>query len=107
MYASQLDANNREQVKASGHVELFRVDQHLATELIFYDPENREITMPVAVSYKDQQVWVRGEKAHYSFENESGRFSTIDYGLTGSSIRPAPSPPLGAERSGVRWGKAE
>ena len=85
MYASQLDANNREQGKASGHVELFRADQHLATELIFYDPENREITMPVAVSYKDQQVWVRGEKAQYSFENESGRFSTIDYGLTGSS----------------------
>ena len=85
MYARHLDANNREQAQASGHVELFRADQHLATELIFYDPENREITMPVAVSYQDQQVWVRGEKAHYNFDHESGRFSTIDYGLTGSS----------------------
>ena len=85
MYAKQLSANYGEQAQASGHVELFRADQHLATELIFYDPENREITMPVAVSYEDQQVWVRGEKAHYSFDNESGRFSTIDYGLTGSS----------------------
>jgi len=85
MYARHLDANNREQAQASGHVELFRADQHLATELIFYNPENREITMPVAVSYQDQQVWVRGEEAYYSFDNESGRFSTIDYGLTGSS----------------------
>ncbi len=85
MYATQLDASNLDLARASGHVELFRADQHLTTEQILYDPANKEITMPVAVSYEDQQVWVRGEKAHYNFEDESGKFLQIDYGLTGSS----------------------
>jgi len=85
LYARQLDASNNEKAEARGHVELYRADQYLATEQIIYHPQSREITLPVAVAYKDQQVWVNGEKAHYSFDNESGKFSQIDYGLTGSS----------------------
>lgn len=85
VFAEQMDAGDREQTEARGHVELYRADQYLATEQIFYDTQSKKVTLPVAVSYTDQQVWVRGENAHYSFEDESGKFTLIDYGLTGSS----------------------
>ncbi len=85
LYARQLDAGNNEKGEARGHVELYRADQYLATERIIYDPNSKEITLPVAVAYSDQQVWVRGQRAHYNFADESGIFSLIDYGLTGSS----------------------
>lgn len=85
VYASQLDANNREKSEASGQVELFRADQYMATDRLFYHPKSKEITLPGPVAYKDQQVWVNGQEARYNFENESGQFSLIDYGLTGSS----------------------
>jgi len=85
IYAEQLDAGNSSQGEATGHVELYRADQYLATERILYDPNTEIVTVPGAVSYEDQQVWVKGTGAHYNFIDESGRFSLIDYGLTGSS----------------------
>ena len=42
------------------------------------------VTVPGKVDYRDQQVWFRGQEASYSFLDESGWFSGIDYGLTGS-----------------------
>ena len=85
IYAEQLDAGNSSQGEATGHVELYRADQYLATERILYDPNTEIVTVPGAVAYEDQQVWVKGTGAHYNFIDESGRFSLIDYGLTGSS----------------------
>ncbi|MEE8496644.1 MAG: LPS assembly protein LptD [Xanthomonadales bacterium] len=85
VYARQLDANNHEKAEARGHVELYRADQYLATERLIYHPQSKEVTLPVAVAYKDQQVWVRSRQAHYNFSHESGQFLDIDYGLTGSS----------------------
>ena len=85
VYARQLDASNNEQAEARGHVELYRADQYLATEQVLYHPISKEITLPVAVAYEDQQVWVKGQRARYDFEAESGEFSLIDFGLTGSS----------------------
>ena len=85
VYAKQLDASNNRQGEARGHVELYRADQYLETERILYDPKTEVVTVPGSVNYKDQQVWVKGTGAHYDFIDESGRFSAIDYGLTGSS----------------------
>jgi LPS-assembly protein len=85
VYARQLDASNNEQGEALGHVELYRADQYLATEQVLFHPTSKEITLPVAVAYEDQQVWVKGQQARYGFEDESGEFSLIDFGLTGSS----------------------
>lgn len=85
IYAQELDAGRINQGEARGHVELYRADQYMATELVLYDPTLETVTMPGEVSYKDQQVWIRGTGAEYSFLEESGKFSLIDYGLTGSS----------------------
>jgi LPS-assembly protein len=85
LYAHELDASKAEQGEARGNVELYRADQYLQTELVLYDPQTETVTMPGAVSYRDQQVWIRGSDASYSFLDESGRFSQIDYGLVGSS----------------------
>jgi len=85
VYAKQLDASNSSQGEVRGHVELYRADQYIATELILYDPNTEIVTAPGAVNYEDQQVWVKGTGAHYNFIEESGKFSLIDYGLTGSS----------------------
>jgi LPS-assembly protein len=41
--------------------------------------------VPGELSYEDQQLWFRGRDARYSFAEESGQFTWIDYGLTGSS----------------------
>jgi LPS-assembly protein len=40
--------------------------------------------VPGEVDYRDQQVWFIGKEGSYSFREESGWFSWIDYGLTGS-----------------------
>jgi len=55
VYARQLDASNDEQGEARGHVELYRADQYLSTEQILFHPTSKEITLPVAVAYEDQQ----------------------------------------------------
>ncbi len=57
----------------------------MATEQILFDPVNETVTLPGRVDYEDQQVWLSGDEGHYSFSEESGKFSLIDYGLTGSS----------------------
>jgi LPS-assembly protein len=85
LYAEQLDASDSRQGELRGHVELYRADQYMETERILYDPTTEIVTAPGAVNYKDQQVWVKGTGAHYDFIQESGKFSQIDYGLTGSS----------------------
>ena len=85
IYAEELDARQSDTGVATGHVELFRADQYLSTEQVVYDPVNETVTLPVEVAYEDQQVWIRGSDAFYSFTGESGYFNSVDYGLTGSS----------------------
>lgn len=87
IYAQELDAGKTSQGEARGNVELWRADQHVATERVLWDPVGEAVTVPGKVAYEDQQVWIRGEDAHYDFLEESGRFSSIDYGLSGSSAR--------------------
>jgi LPS-assembly protein len=85
IYAQQLDASNSQQGEMRGNIEMYRADQYLSTEHILFDPETEFVTVPGNMDYKDQQIWLRGTNAQYSFSEESGRFSQIDYGLTGSS----------------------
>lgn len=85
IYAEQLDAAKTRVGEARGSVELFRADQHMVTERVLYDPVTEVVTVPGEVAYEDQQLWFRGSDARYSLVEESGRFSWIDYGLTGSS----------------------
>ena len=85
IYAKELDAGKEREGEAKGHVELFRADQHIATERLLFDPVNELLTVPGPISYQDQQVWIDGREGRYSFSEESGYFSLIDYGLTGSS----------------------
>ena len=84
VYAREMDAGKTTAGEARGNVELFRADQHLATEHILYDPTTEVLTIPGQVNYEDQQIWFRGQQASYSFLEETGWFSGIDYGLTGS-----------------------
>src|SRR3989304_5618170 len=84
LFARYLDASKTDAGEASENVELFRADQHLTTERIIYDPNTQILTFPQAVSYEDQQVWIKSQKASYSFLSEEGQFSVVDYGLTGS-----------------------
>lgn len=83
--AEELDAGKASVSEARGSVELFRADQHISTGRILYDPVNEVVTVPGELSYEDRQVWFRGRNARYSFTEESGQFTWIDYGLTGSS----------------------
>ncbi len=85
IYAKALDASKTEQGQASGNVELFRLDQHMKTEQVLYDPVKEVVTLPGRVDYEDQQVWITGQEGYYSFPDESGHFSLINYGLTGTS----------------------
>ena len=85
IYAQELDAGKFTQGEARGNVELIRGDQHVSTQRIFWDPVEETVTVPGRVHYEDQQLWVSGQEGTYSFLEESGRFSMIDYGLTGSS----------------------
>lgn len=85
VYAQELDAGKTREGEARGNVEVFRLDQHMATERILFDPVKETVTLPGLVSYEDQQVWLSGEQGHYDFIGESGQFSLIDYGLSSSS----------------------
>jgi LPS-assembly protein len=87
VYARELDAAKSTEGEARGQVELFRLDQHLATEKVIFHPVEETVTLPGKVDYEDSQVWISGQDGHYRFAEESGRFSMIDYGLTGSSAR--------------------
>ena len=79
------DASKTSVAEAREHVELSRADQILTTDLLRYDPENKTMTMPGKLSYKDSVMYMSGSSAQYSFLTESGRFTQVNYGLTGSS----------------------
>jgi LPS-assembly protein len=85
MFARYLDAGIRDLGEAREQVEIFHADQHLSTERVLYDSNTKDLTFPQPVSYEDQQLWISGQDAVYNFQQEEGYFSTIDYGLTGSS----------------------
>ncbi len=81
----EFDAGQGQLAEARGNVELRRADQYLATGILRFDPETETITMPGEVDYEDSVLRISGSSAHYSFLTENGRFSDVDYGLTGSS----------------------
>jgi LPS-assembly protein len=83
----QFDAAKTGTAEARDQVELRRADQFLSTEILMYDPESKTVTMPGAVAYKDSILHIAGSSAEYSFLDESGRFTDVDYGLTGSSAK--------------------
>ena len=83
--AERLEAGQGRQSAIFGQVELERADQHIATDRLLYDPGTGVVTVPGPLEYRDQQVWLRGTEARYSLVEESGYFSLVDYGLTGSS----------------------
>jgi LPS-assembly protein len=83
--AQYLDAGQARESEVRGQVELERADQHIATERLLYDPNSGVVTLPGPLDYRDQQVWFHGAEARYSLVEESGFFSLVDYGLTGSS----------------------
>lgn len=85
VYARTLNASKLRTGIAEGNVELYRADQYLATDRILYDPVGEVVTIPGPLEYRDQQVWIRGEDARYDFLAESGHFTRVQYGLTGSS----------------------
>ncbi|MGD9264588.1 MAG: hypothetical protein PVJ71_02295, partial [Lysobacterales bacterium] len=73
--------------EARDQVELTRADQLLNTEFLQYDPAARTIEMPGRVQYRDSVMYITGENARYSFNDETGHFTLVDFGLTGSSAR--------------------
>jgi len=85
IYAREMSAAKQQEGEARGNVEFFRADQHIATERLLFDPVNEIVTVPGPIDYKDQQVWISGKEARYSLAEESGYFSLVDFGLTGSS----------------------
>jgi LPS-assembly protein len=85
--ARQFYAGKETIAEAREQVELERGDQHLATELLLYDPENETVNMPGKMSYQDAVMYMSGSSAQYSFLNEAGTFTEVDYGLTGSSAK--------------------
>jgi LPS-assembly protein len=85
MYARQLDASKTETSEARGNVEINRADQRLTTEYLQFLPETGTVVMPEALRYADSQVWIEAQRAEYSFEDESGQFWKLDYGLSQSS----------------------
>ena len=46
IYAREMSAAKEQEGEARGNVELFRADQHIATEHILFDPVNEFITIP-------------------------------------------------------------
>ncbi|MCW8926931.1 MAG: LPS assembly protein LptD, partial [Xanthomonadales bacterium] len=87
LQAYQFDAGQNGPAEARKKVELRRADQLLTTELLRYDPGNHAITTPGAMAYEDSVVHISGSSARYNFDDESGRFTEVDYGLTGTSAK--------------------
>jgi LPS-assembly protein len=83
----QFNADKTGPAVARQQVELTRADQLLMTDLLRYDPGTKTVTMPGAVTYRDSVLYVSGDSARYSFADESGQFTGVDYGLTGTSAR--------------------
>jgi len=87
LQAWRFNAGTTGTAEAHDQVELQRADQYLSTELLIYDPESETVSMPGATAYKDSVLHIAGSSAEYSFLEESGRFTDVDYGLTGSSAK--------------------
>ena len=85
IYARYLDASKNDGGEARENVELFRADQHLSTERVLYNPQTGQASIPGVLNYSDQQLWIDGQEASYNFQQEEGKFSTISYGIAGSS----------------------
>jgi len=85
--AWQFDAGINGVAEARKQVELSRADQLLTTELLRYDLESKTISMPGQLDYKDSVMHISATSAYYSFREEGGRFTAVDYGLTGSSAK--------------------
>ncbi|MGD9020959.1 MAG: LPS assembly protein LptD [Lysobacterales bacterium] len=83
----QFEALRDGPAEAREQVELTRADQVLTTELLQYDPAAKTVTMPGRVHYRDSVMYVTGDSARYSFLDETGHFTVVDFGLTGSSAR--------------------
>jgi LPS-assembly protein len=83
--AEQLSAGRLTEGEAWGRVELTRADQYLTTDRLLFDPVAERLILPGPIDYRDQQVWFHGEEGEYSFAEETGHFSGVVYGLTGSS----------------------
>ena len=83
----EFDAREATMAEAREQVELRRADQLLVTDLLRYDPANETVTMPGKVFYEDSVLHISGSNAEYSFLNENGHFSEVDYGLVGSSAK--------------------
>jgi len=82
---NEFDAGDAQAAEARGHVELRRADQLLKTGLLRYDPATETVIMPGKLHYEDSVLHISGSSANYSFLTESGLFTDVDYGLTGSS----------------------
>ena len=83
--ARNFDASSRNQAQASGEVELHRSDQQMETGLIRYLPASKTVQIPGSMIYQDAQVHVQAESAEYSFINEQGLFTDVEYSLVGST----------------------
>jgi LPS-assembly protein len=81
----QFNAEKPGVAEASERVEISRADQFLTTELLSYDPVTKTVTMPGKVNYHDSLIHISGSSAEYNFLDETGTFTDVDYGLTGSS----------------------
>ena len=71
--------------EATGDVVLTRGDQRLDTELLLFDPDTRELTLPVPLIYRDARVELQAEEGKYNFVEESGEFSLVRYGFVGAT----------------------
>lgn len=85
MYARRMDASKTEISEARGDVEVIRADQRLTTEYLRFLPETKSVVMPEPLRYDDSQLWIEAGRAEYSFEDETGHFWKLDYGLSQSS----------------------
>ena len=85
MYANRMDAGKAGVSEATGDVEINRADQTIRTEELRYEEGGQTVIMPGPMIYSDAQLWINADEAEYSFSDESGLFSIIDYGLSQSS----------------------
>jgi len=84
-YARRFEATRNQPGEARGNVEIFRADQHLATEAARYDPATGILNLPAPLRYEDSQVNIAASSGLYGFNEESGDFYDVEYGFAGSS----------------------
>lgn len=83
--ARRFDASNQNHAQATGDVELRRSDQQMDTDLIRYLPTSKSVQIPGPMIYQDAQIQMQAETAEYSFVNEQGVFTGVEYSLVGST----------------------